>query len=656
MYKSLRSRILLLVGVAVTITAVSILFFAQREMERAVTTAEEQHARDLLDAVLLSVETEYESLLFHRRSALERRKAELKNIVTLALAHIDEPYQRYRQGELSIGEAQKQAIQTISTLRYDDGVGYIWINDMNRPVPRMIMHPTLPGLDGRPLDDPSFNTAMGAKKNLFVSMVELCQKDGEGFVDYLWPKPTKEGLTKEQPKISYVRLFDQWSWVLGTGVYIDDIEAETTKRLDAIITELNKIFTKVRIAETGYMFVFNGKREMLIHPNISGPELADLKNPVTGEVFFDELVAVAKTPDRPLNYVWDKPGFKGQFRFDKRAFVTYFEPLDWYISVTMYTDELARPGRQLRERVFYLGLLSLSITLMIAIALSRGMIRPLWRLAQSAKEIEQKGLAAADIPISGTTETRELGYVLEQMVASLRKAEEELRGANWELEEFVNTVSHDLRTPLTPIIGFAEHLRQEYKTRLDEHALDCLTEIECQGYKMVAHMEDLLTLAKVGHLERPEEPVDVDEVVQQVIVDLEKLLSESAARVKRHPLPRVSVPALLLSQVFTNLIINAVHYAGQKGSPIEIGGERKGSKIIYYVLDHGPGVPEKERKGIFHVFYRGSTSKKTTGTGLGLAIVQKIAQTYGGRAWFDETTGGGSTFRVEFEESESKQI
>ena len=655
MYRSLRSRILLLVGVAVFVTAASIFFFAQREMEMAVTNAEEKHARDLLDAVQLSVEAEYESLLFHRKSALEQRKAELKNIVTLALSHIDEPYQKYRHGLLPVQEAQQQAIQSVSTLRYDEGVGYLWINDTTQPVPRMIMHPTLPELDGQLLDDDNFNTALGVKKNLFVAAVDLCRQNGEGFVDYLWPKPTKQGLTKEQPKISYVRLFEQWSWILGTGVYIDDIEAETQRRLNAVIDELNNIFTKVRIAETGYMFLFNGKKEMLIHPNIVGAEFAKMKNPVTGAIFFDELVAAAKTPDQSLNYVWDKPGFEGAYRFPKRAFITYFEPLDWYIGVSMYTDELAQPGKQLRERVFYLGLLSLSVTLLIAFALSRGMIRPLWRLAQSAKEIEKKGLAAANIPISGTTETRELGLVLEQMVASLRKAEEELRGANWELEEFVSTVSHDLRTPLTPIIGFAEYLRKEYKDRLDENALDCLAEIEAQGYKMIAHMEDLLTLAKVGYLERPDTPVDVDRIVRQVVVDLKTQIAAATIEVKIHTLPKVSVPALLLSQVFTNLIINAIHYAGRQESPIEIGGEQRGETVMFYVCDHGPGVPEKERKGIFHVFYRGSTSKKTKGTGLGLAIVQKVAQTYGGKAWVDETPGGGCTFRVEVAESDHRQ-
>ncbi len=651
MYRSLRSRILLLVGVAVFVTTSATFFFAQREMERALTSVEEQHARDLLAAVRLSVETEYDSLIFHRETTLVRRKAELRNIVNLAISHLVENHQLYLSDRLSVEAAQRNALQAITSLRYDDGVGYLWINDMGQPVPRMIMHPTLPELDGQLLDDSSFNTAMGIEHNLFVAAVDLSLEHGEGYVDYLWPKPTQQGLSKKQPKISYVKLFKPWNWILGTGVYIDDLEAESQRRLAAIIEELKKIFAKVRIAETGYMFMFNGKKEMLVHPNISGVEFASLKNPATGELFFDHVVEAAKHPDQPLDYLWDKPGFEGQYKFTKRAFATYFEPLDWYIGVTLYTDELAQPSKQLRTGVVYLLLFFLVASFLIALALARSMSKPLRRLAQSAKLIEKKGLSAANIPISGTTETRELGQVLEQMVAALRKAEEELRGANWELEEFVSTVSHDLRAPLTPIIGFAHFLREEYKDKLDEQALDCLSEIEGQGYKMLAHMEDLLILAKVGYLDRPAEPMDTNEVMREVLVELKEPISEFAVEVRAHPLPGVSVPALLFSQVFTNLISNALYYAGPQGGPIEIGGERTEHKVKFYVLDHGPGVPETERERIFRVFCRGSTSKDVKGTGLGLAIVQKVAQTYGGRAWVDETPGGGCTFWIEFAES-----
>ncbi len=120
---------------------------------------------------------------------------------------------------------KQDTIRQIKHMRWDEGVGYIWINDMGRPIPRMVMHPTLPRLDGTVLDMPKFNCALGAKKNLFVAFVDVCDREGQGFVDYLWPKPRAGGLSEDQPKISYVRLFKPYNWVVGSGVYIDDIDA-----------------------------------------------------------------------------------------------------------------------------------------------------------------------------------------------------------------------------------------------------------------------------------------------------------------------------------------------------------------------------------------------------------------------------------------------
>jgi len=649
--RSLWSRILLAVSAVVFITTMSFYFLAAREMEKVVTRAEEQHARDLIDAVMLSVETEYESLLFHRAATLERRKTELKNIVTLAMSHIDGPYQKYRKGLLSESEAQQEAMQTIGRLRYDEGVGYLWINDLGRPVPRMIMNPTQPELDGRVMDDPAYNTTRGSGKNLFVAAVDLFRENGEGFVDYLWPKPTAGGLSLEQPKLSYVRLFREWGWVLGTGVYIDDIGNEDQRRLAAIIEELSKTFAKVRIAETGYMFVFNGKKEILIHPTIARGKFDTLMNPMTGTPIADSLIEASRTPEQSIDYIWDKPDSRGEYRFPKRAFVTYFEPLDWYIGATLYTDELAQPGIRLRERSAYLATLFLAATFLVSVPLARGMTKPLLQLTQSARAIEAKGLAAAEIPIGGTAETRELGAVLKRMVGSLKKAEEKLRGANRELEAFTYTVSHDLRSPLTPIIGFAQVLQERHKGRLDEESLDCLAEIEKQGDKMLSQMEDLLALAQVGHLERPARPVDTNEVVREVAEDLRDQIAEAEMEVKLQTLPAIHVPASLLAQLFANLIGNAIRYAGRQGNPIEAGGEHLNDRVRLFVRDHGPGIPEAERQGIFDLFYRGSTSKKVAGTGIGLAIVQKVARTYGGQAWVEETPGGGSTFWVEIKDA-----
>lgn len=231
-------------------------------------------------------------------------------------------------------------------------------------------------------------------------------------------------------------------------------------------------------------------------------------------------------------------------------------------------------------------------------------------------------------------------------VTDRKKAEESLKEANRDLDAFVYTVSHDLRTPLTPILGYTEFLKDHYGNRLDEQGREILDEIEHQGERMLALMEDLLALARVGRVEPPEKPLDTGRIVREVLHDLESDLENGTVAVTVRPLPPLRIPESLISQMFGNLIGNALRYAGQ-GREIEVGGVREGEIVQLFVRDHGPGIPPEEREQIFELFHRGSTAEKTRGTGIGLATVRKIVRLYGGRVWMEETPGGGSTFRVE---------
>jgi methyl-accepting chemotaxis protein len=139
-----------------------------------------------------------------------------------------------RRELLSEEEAKQQAIEAIKKLRYGDS-GYFWINDTGKPFPKMVMHPTVPELDGKVLDDPQFNCALGRDENLFVAFRNVTEREGEGFVDYLWPKPTKTGLTKEQPKISFVKLYPDWNWIIGNGLYVDDVKQTLSSLLSTTL-------------------------------------------------------------------------------------------------------------------------------------------------------------------------------------------------------------------------------------------------------------------------------------------------------------------------------------------------------------------------------------------------------------------------------------
>jgi len=240
---------------------------------------------------------------------------------------------------------------------------------------------------------------------------------------------------------------------------------------------------------------------------------------------------------------------------------------------------------------------------------------------------------------------RKLG-VCRDITERLESAEK-LHRANRELDSFVTTVSHDLRSPLTPLIGFSEFLLERYAESLDKMGLECLGEIEKAGRKMLFLLEDLLTLARVGQLEKPLNPVPTTRIVQDVIQELAVEIKTTEAKVEYGELPDVYVPETLLMDLFRNLLANALRYA-EDAPRIEIEGQREQGCNRLLVIDHGPGIPCAEREDVFEPFKRGAGSRKPTGTGIGLATVRKIVRLYDGQVRIEETPGGGATFVVEF--------
>ena len=439
--RTFQARMLLVVIVLVVFTAMTIQFSAQRETRRAMIAAHDAHARNLLNAVVLDVENQYRSIRFFESSTLEMRKAELRDMVSIAIRCLARYHQHHVEGRLTEEEAKREALDDIENMRYDNGVGYLWVNDTGTPVPRMVMHPTTPELDGAILDDPSFNCAMGAGKNLFTAAVEICRENGSGYVDYLWPKPTEKGLTENLPKISYVELFEPWGWVVGTGVYVNDIEAETQKRFDAVVRDLEKTLPRVKITESGYLFIFTADQKVLVHPVMDRESDAGvLLNPVTGNRLLDEFMEAAKTPNLPFEYVWDRPENRNEYRFRKRAYIRHFEPLDWYIGASFYDAEMERPARELANRTLFLTGLILLVAVVLAGFVSRSVTKPLNKLTLAALAIEQEGISSAEIPISGTVETIELGTILSEMISSIKKSERDLKKANSYIGNIINSM------------------------------------------------------------------------------------------------------------------------------------------------------------------------------------------------------------------------
>jgi methyl-accepting chemotaxis protein len=182
-------------------------------MERSLTLR--SRITIVITLTMIALATMFAGVLYaERQTLLKDRQEKIRNLVEVAYSAVESYAQAAKDGKISDESARSAAIATVKAMRYD-GSEYFWINDMS---PKIVMHAAKPELDGKDmsqLKDPN-------GKFLFNEFVAVVKKDGAGYVDYFWPKA---GADKPVAKISYVKRFASWDWVIGTGIYLDDVDA-----------------------------------------------------------------------------------------------------------------------------------------------------------------------------------------------------------------------------------------------------------------------------------------------------------------------------------------------------------------------------------------------------------------------------------------------
>jgi ligand-binding sensor domain-containing protein/signal transduction histidine kinase len=238
----------------------------------------------------------------------------------------------------------------------------------------------------------------------------------------------------------------------------------------------------------------------------------------------------------------------------------------------------------------------------------------------------------------------------EQLEQKVDERTRELAQKTEELESFIYTVSHDLKAPVISLQGLASLLQLELGDRLKESAALYLERIHANTVHMQRLINELLELSRVGRLAESKEPVNMNDLIQEVTNELHGQIELKQAVINvSGDLPMARCERNRLRQVWLNLIANALHYCRPDSSPvIEIGGQEvaRDGTLGYFVRDNGIGIAKEHQEKVFDIFYRvegkynGSES-----TGVGLAIVKRIIESHGGRVWVQsEGRGAGSTF------------
>jgi light-regulated signal transduction histidine kinase (bacteriophytochrome) len=225
----------------------------------------------------------------------------------------------------------------------------------------------------------------------------------------------------------------------------------------------------------------------------------------------------------------------------------------------------------------------------------------------------------------------------------------QLEAANKELEAFAYSVSHDLRAPLRAINSFAEIIARRHRESLNEegrHYFDNIVEASSQ---MGLLIDDLLTYSRLGRRAVRHQPVPLGDLLAQVTENLAGRVAETGAHLSiPDHLPVVYGDWTLLSQVFTNLLDNALTYHRPGVPPrVVVSCQAEAAHIVVRVADNGIGIPPEFHEKVFNVFQRLHNQDDYPGTGIGLAVVKKSAELLGGQVWVESVVGEGSTFCVE---------
>ena len=251
--------------------------------------------------------------------------------------------------------------------------------------------------------------------------------------------------------------------------------------------------------------------------------------------------------------------------------------------------------------------------------------------------------AARDITERKRVEA-ELAKHREHLEELVLQRTEDLARSNRDLEQFAYVASHDLQEPLRAVAGFVALLQQRYQGKLDEKADGYISLAVDGAARMQTLIGDLLSYSRVGTKGKAMEPTDTRRSLQDALTNLHTSIGESGAVIQVDPLPTVQADAIQLTQLYQNLIANAVKFRSDRPPEIQIGARREQEAWRFWVRDNGIGIEPQYAERIFMIFQRLHTRKTYPGTGIGLAICKRIVERHGGSIWVESQPGQGSTF------------
>lgn len=426
LFKSFKTRIIISITGIVLLSLIindKILYDKSRMY---ISQAVEENARNLMNSVNQMIKGEYYNMIHHEDTVLSFKRTELQDNSDIAYSILNRYYQMSLQGELSEKEAKEAALTSLEHLRYAQGTGYFWIHTADSKAPRMLMHPLRPELNGTIVDSDEFKTMKSSNENIFSASVKLIQKEGKGYFQYTWTDNNNNLV----PKVAFVKHFPPWNWVYATGLTLADLNKHLKEGRARHLNDLNEIMINQKIGQSGYFFIFNEVKEIIVHPLLAGitdETVYEGLDPQAAMVLLDKIKIQADSGSPYFDYLWDKPGDPGNFIYNKRVYFTYYEPLQWYICASIYTEELEEKSYKLRTSIRKNFIVFTVLTVLLSAIVTRSLISPLKNLIKSISDTDSDGLPQKPLKETSTTEVNVLSRTINRMINTIDRSRTALK-------------------------------------------------------------------------------------------------------------------------------------------------------------------------------------------------------------------------------------
>ncbi len=404
--------LILILAVAMTV----VLFVSVNIATGMMTNEVKSHLKDVGRDAVTAVKISVASLEGLKEALLSSHKMKIKAVVDSALEIVKRCYES-RKGKMSDEEIQKLAKEALGAIRYDNGVGYIFVTDYNGT---MLVHvkKSLIGKNLYDLKDPN-------GVYLIRELIEAAKKGG-GFVEYMWPKPGEE---EPQPKLSYAVGFEPWGWMIGTGVYIDDVNKEIAKYEKKIFETLRKNLMSIKLGKSSYPAVIaeDGTVIMYIKKELEGKKVTP-KDAKTGENLLEKFKA---HKNDFVEYYYPKPGSEKPYK--KIAYVGWIPEKKWFVLVTAYEDEIYSEIDRMAFLFTIIVVIGLIFFLFVIWAIVRFMLtKYLKKLEDFAQDIGSGNLMA-QLDFESHDEVGRLAKEIDKMKESLKSLVNNVKDAAQEI-------------------------------------------------------------------------------------------------------------------------------------------------------------------------------------------------------------------------------